>query len=86
MAEGDRIVSGVAKEPSHKIVAKWLIQVYKSILEEIGQNSWKQKGYEQVQMSIWYRSLSLELIINFNYLLVNFLNNLVICVTMVAVV
>jgi hypothetical protein len=48
MTEGVRIVNGMANEPSHKIVANWLIQVYKSILEEIGQNSWKQKGYEWV--------------------------------------
>ena len=36
MMEGDGIVDGVAKEPSHKMVAEWVVQVYKSIAEEIG--------------------------------------------------
>ena len=36
MMEGDGIVDGVAKEPSRKMAAEWIIQVYKSIPEEIG--------------------------------------------------
>jgi hypothetical protein len=48
MTEGDGIVDGVAKEPSRKLVAEWVVEVYNSIPEEIGQNSWKRKGYEWV--------------------------------------
>ncbi len=43
MMEGDGIVDGVAKEPSCKLVAEWIIQVNESIHEGIGQNSWKRK-------------------------------------------
>jgi hypothetical protein len=39
MMEGDGLVDGVAKEPSHKMVAEWVIQVYESIPEEIEQNA-----------------------------------------------
>ena len=46
--EGDGIVDGVAKEPSRKLVAEWVVEVYNSIPEEIGQNSWKRKGYKWV--------------------------------------
>jgi hypothetical protein len=35
------IVDGMAKEPSCKMVAEWLVQVYKSTPEEIGKNEWK---------------------------------------------
>ena len=48
MMEGDVIVDGVAKEPSRKMVAEWVVQVYKSIAEEIGWNAWKKQGYEWV--------------------------------------
>jgi hypothetical protein len=48
MMEGDGIVNGRAKEPSRKTVAEWLVQVYKSIQEEIRQNVWKKKGHEWV--------------------------------------
>ena len=48
MMEGDGIVDGVAKEPSRKMVAEWVDQVYESIPEEIGQNTWKKQGYEWV--------------------------------------
>jgi hypothetical protein len=37
MTEGDGIVDGVAKEPSRKLVAEWIVQVYEDISEEIGQ-------------------------------------------------
>ena len=39
MVEGDGIVDGFAKEPSCKMVAEWVVQVYDSIPEEIGQNA-----------------------------------------------
>jgi len=44
----DGIVDGVAKEPSHKLVVEWIIQVYEDIREEIGRNVWKRRGYEWV--------------------------------------
>ena len=48
MMEGDGIVDGVAKEPSRKMVVEWVVQVYDSIPEEIGQNAWKKHRYEWV--------------------------------------
>jgi hypothetical protein len=48
MMEGDRIVDGVAKEPSRKMVAEWVVQVYESIPEEIGRNALIKQGYEWV--------------------------------------
>jgi hypothetical protein len=50
MMEGDGIVDGMAKEPSHKMVVEWLVQaqVYKSIPEEIRRKVWKKKGYKWV--------------------------------------
>ena len=48
MTEGDGMVDGVAKEPSHKLVVEWFVQVYEDIPEEIGQNARKWRGYECV--------------------------------------
>lgn len=48
MIEGDGIVDRIAKELSCKMVVEWIVQVYKSIPEEIGSNAWKKKGYEWV--------------------------------------
>jgi hypothetical protein len=36
MTEGDGIVDGVAKEPSHKLVVEWIVEVYADIPEDIG--------------------------------------------------
>jgi hypothetical protein len=44
--EGDGIIDGMAKEPSHKMVAEWPVEVYKHISEEIGWHASKKKGYE----------------------------------------
>ena len=46
--EGEGIVDSVAKEPSRKLVAEWIVQVYEDIPEEIGQNARKRRGYEWV--------------------------------------
>jgi hypothetical protein len=44
MTEGDGIVNRMTKELFCKMVMEWLIQVYKSIPEKIGQNAWKKKA------------------------------------------
>ena len=46
MVDGEGIVDGQAKEPSRKVVAEWLIDVYENIPETIGRNAWKKEGYE----------------------------------------
>jgi hypothetical protein len=48
MTEGKGIVDGVAKEPSRKLRAEWIVEVYGGIPEEVGQNAWKRTGYEWV--------------------------------------
>ena len=48
MTEGEGIVDGVVKEPSRKLVAEWIVEVYDNIPEEVGQNTWKNTGYEWV--------------------------------------
>ena len=39
MVDGDGIVNGQAKEPSRKMVADWLMEVYNNIPETIGINA-----------------------------------------------
>ena len=46
MVDGEGIVDGVAKEPSLKMVAEWLLDVYNNIPEEIEMNKWKKEGFE----------------------------------------
>ena len=46
MMDGEGIVNGIAKEPSRKMVAEWLLDVYKGIPHETGRNAWMKKGYE----------------------------------------
>jgi hypothetical protein len=46
MFNGGRVVDSVAKEPTRKLVAEWIICAYKNITEEIGENTWKKTGYE----------------------------------------
>jgi hypothetical protein len=36
------------KWTSCEMVAEWVVQVYESIPEEFGQNTWKKQGYECV--------------------------------------
>jgi len=46
MLEGDGSVNGVAKEPSQKQVAEWLLDVFNNFARETGRNAWRKKGYE----------------------------------------
>ena len=47
MLEGEGIVNGAAKEPSPKLVAEWLVDVYNNIPGQTVRNAWMKKGYEQ---------------------------------------
>ena len=42
----ERIEDGATKEPSHKVVAKWLIETYTTMPETIGRNAWMMDGFE----------------------------------------
>ncbi len=46
MFNGGGVVDGVAKEPTRKLVAEWIIGAYRNITTEIGRNAWKKTGYE----------------------------------------
>ena len=46
MVEGEGIVSSQAKEPSRKMVAAWLVDIYDNIPETVGMNAWKKEGFE----------------------------------------
>jgi hypothetical protein len=48
MVDGEGIVAGQAKEPSRKLIAEWLVEIYTNIPEGMGQNAWKKRGYEWV--------------------------------------
>ena len=44
--EGKGIVNGKAMEPSHKMVASWVMDVHNNIPTAIGRNAWKKTGFE----------------------------------------
>ena len=44
MIEGDGIVDVAAKEPSRKLVAGWILDVYKNIPGQTARNAWMKKG------------------------------------------
>ena len=46
MMDGAGVMNGIAKEPHHKQVAKWLLEAYTMVPEEIVRNAWKKEGYE----------------------------------------
>jgi hypothetical protein len=46
MVEGEGIVNGKAKEPSRKLVAEWVVNVYNNITDVVGMNAWKKEGFE----------------------------------------
>ncbi len=46
MLEGDGIVDGVAKEPSRKLVAEWLVDVYTNMDAKTVRNAWMKHGFE----------------------------------------
>ena len=46
VVEGKGIVDGKAMEPSRKILAEWVVDVYNNIPIVMGRNAWKKKGFE----------------------------------------
>ncbi len=48
MTEGGGIADGTAKEPTRKMVAEWLVEVYNSMPDGMVRNSWKKTGFEWV--------------------------------------
>jgi hypothetical protein len=46
MIEGDGIVNSVAKEPSRRLVAEWILDVYKNIPCQTARNARMKSGYE----------------------------------------
>ena len=46
MMEGDGIVNGAAKEPSRKLVAEWLVEVYSSLPAQTVRNAWMKTGFK----------------------------------------
>ena len=47
MLEGEEIVNGVAKEPTQKLVAEWVVLVHSSVQPQPVRNAWMKKGYER---------------------------------------
>jgi hypothetical protein len=48
MTDGAGIMNRTAKAPRRKQVAKWLLEAYSTMPEEIGRNEWKKQGYKWV--------------------------------------
>ena len=46
MVVGNGFENGVAKEPSRKQVAEWLVDAYNNIPETVGQNAWLKTNYK----------------------------------------
>ena len=46
MLDGDGLVDGVAKEPTRKLGAEWIIGMYRNISVDTGKKAWKKTGYE----------------------------------------
>ena len=46
MIDGDGLVNSVAKEPSRKLVAEWILEVYNNIPGQTARNAWMKRGYE----------------------------------------
>ena len=46
MFDGGGVVDGVAKATSQKLVAEWIIGMYKNISVETGKKAWKKTGFE----------------------------------------
>ena len=45
MTEGEGVVNEAAKEPTHKMVIKWLVEAYNSMPGGIGRNAWKKTRF-----------------------------------------
>jgi hypothetical protein len=48
MVEGEEIVNRKAMEPSHNILAEWVVGVYNKIPIVMGRNVWKKKGFKWI--------------------------------------
>jgi hypothetical protein len=46
MTDGEGIQDGVAKETSHKVVVKWLVETYTTMRGTIVRNAWMNNGFE----------------------------------------
>lgn len=46
MMDGGGVEDGVAKEPSRKMVAEWVVETYTAMPETIGRNAWMKTGFE----------------------------------------
>ncbi len=46
MFDGGGNVDGVAKEPTWKLVAEWIIGTYLNISVDAGKNAWEKMRYE----------------------------------------
>ncbi len=44
MIEGEGIVDGSAKEPSRKLVAEWVLEVYYNFPAQTARNAWMKRG------------------------------------------
>jgi len=40
------MTAGVAKEPTRKLLAEWVVGAYKNVSKEVGRNVWKKKGFK----------------------------------------
>jgi hypothetical protein len=48
MMDGAGVLNGIAKEPSCKQVAEWLLEAYTTMPKKITRNTWKKEGYDWV--------------------------------------
>ena len=46
MLDGEGMVNGAAKEPTQKIMAEWVLEVYNTIPGQTARNAWMKKDYE----------------------------------------
>ena len=44
MIEGEGITNGAVKDPSRKLVAKWVLDVYNNFPMKTARNAWLKKG------------------------------------------
>ena len=48
MINGGGVDGGIAKTPTRRQVAEWIVGSYKNISEQTAQNAWKKKGYQWI--------------------------------------
>ena len=46
MVAGNGFENGVAKEPSRRLVAEWVLEAYNEIPQQTARNAWMKTGYE----------------------------------------